>query len=64
MLATVVRLHEVVSRGVTGSNGVKVAGLGPVSQPGVEDIDLSEVLAGHNEINTRAGEVLEVLEID
>lgn len=64
VLATVVRLHEVVSRGVTGSNGVKVAGLGPVSQPGVEDIDLSEVLAGHNEINTRAGEVLEVLEID
>ncbi|CAK9786616.1 DUF726-domain-containing protein [Cutaneotrichosporon oleaginosum] len=64
VLASIVRLHEVVSRGVTGNNGVCVAGLGPVQQPGVEDMDLSEVLGGHSEINTKMGEVLQVLEID
>lgn len=64
VLATVVRLHEVVSRAVTGGNGVKVAGLGPVDQPGVEDIDLEDVTNGHSGINARAGEVLEMLEID
>ncbi|GMK54473.1 hypothetical protein CspeluHIS016_0110590 [Cutaneotrichosporon spelunceum] len=64
VLASVVRLHEVLSRGVTGNNGVCVAGLGPVQQPGVEDMDLSDVLDGHSEINTRMGEVLQVLEVD
>lgn len=64
VLASVVRLHEVLSRGVTGNNGVCVAGLGPVKQPGVEDMDLSEVLSGHSEINTKMGEVLQVLEVD
>lgn len=64
VLASVVRLHEVVSRGVTGNSGVCVAGLGAVQQPGVEDMDLSDVLGGHNEINTRMGEVLQVLEVD
>lgn len=64
VLASVVRLHEVVSRGVTGNNGVCVAGLGPVQQPGVEDMDVSDVLGGHSEINTKIGEVLQVLEID
>ncbi|BEI93402.1 uncharacterized protein CcaverHIS019_0510300 [Cutaneotrichosporon cavernicola] len=64
VLASVVRLHEVLSRGVTGKNGVCVAGLGPVQQPGVEDMDLSDVLDGHSEINTKMGEVLQVLEID
>lgn len=64
VLASIVRLHEVVSRGVTGNNGVCVAGLGPVQQPGVEDMDLSEVLHGHSEINTKMGEVLHVLEVD
>lgn len=64
VLASVVRLHEVVSRGVTGNNGVCVAGLGPVQQPGVEDMDLSDVLGGHNEINTKMDEVLQVLEVD
>lgn len=64
VLASVVRLHEVVSRAVTGKNGVCVAGLGAVMQPGVEDVDLSEAIAGHFEINASIPEVLEMLQID
>ena len=64
VLASVVRLHEVVSRGITGNNGVCVAGLGAVMQPGVEDVDLSDAIGGHFEINARIPEVLEMLQID
>lgn len=64
VLAVVVRLHEVVSRGVTGNSGICVAGLGPVDVRGVENVNLSGVINGHNEINARAGEILEVIQID
>jgi hypothetical protein len=57
-------LHEVVSRAATLSNGVKVAGLGPVEQPGVQDVDVSSVLRGHLEIQTKVGEVLRIIEVD
>lgn len=64
VLASVVRLHEVVSRGFTGNNGICVAGLGAVRQPGVEDVDLSEAIKGHFEINTRIPEILDLLQMD
>lgn len=64
VLAGVVRLHEVVSRGVTGNSGIKVAGLGPVMGPGIEDVDLSDVLGGHSEINANIAEILDVLQVD
>ncbi|KAL7422671.1 hypothetical protein Q5752_001962 [Cryptotrichosporon argae] len=64
VLAGVVRLHEVVSRAATGNNGVKVAGLGPVERPGVEDIDVGAVLKGHMELQTKMPEILEIIKID
>lgn len=64
VLASIVRMHEVVSRGFTGQNGVRVAGLGPVEKPGIEDVDLGDVLQGHGEINAKAGEIVELLRID
>lgn len=64
VLASIVRMHEVVSRGFTGQNGARVAGLGPVEKKGVEDIDLGDVLQGHGEINAKAGEIVELLRID
>jgi hypothetical protein len=64
VLASVVRLHEIVTRAVTLSNGVHVAGLRRVEQPGVEDVDLSEVLEGHLDIQDKMGKILEVIDID
>lgn len=61
---TAFRLHEVVSRAATLSNGIKVAGLGPVEQPGVQDVDVSSVLRGHMELQTKMGEVLRIIDID
>lgn len=58
------RLHEVVSRAVTLSNGAFVAGLRAVKQPGVEDIDLSDVLDGHLDIQEKMGEILRVIRVD
>jgi hypothetical protein len=57
-------LHEVVSRAVTMSNGIKVAGLGPVEQPGIQDVDVSKVLRGHMELQTKMGEILEIINVD
>jgi hypothetical protein len=53
-----------MSRVVKGNSGVCVAGLGAVMQPGVEDVDLTEAIAGHFEINASIPEVLEMLQID
>lgn len=64
VLASVVRMHEVVARGVTGQNGVRVAGLGPVEKQGVEDIDVGDVVQGHGEINAKAAEIVDLLRID
>jgi hypothetical protein len=58
------RLHEVVSRATTLSNGIRVAGLGQVNQPGVQDVDVSSVLRGHMELQTKMGEVLRVIDVD
>ncbi|WWD08482.1 hypothetical protein V865_006594 [Kwoniella europaea PYCC6329] len=64
VLAGVVRLHEVVSRAAVMSNGIRVAGLGPVEQPGIEDIDVSSVLRGHMEIQAKMPEILNIIDID
>ncbi len=64
VLAGVVRLHEVVSRAVELSNGIMVAGLGPVRQAGVEDVDISGVLRGHMELQAKMGDILEIIDID
>ncbi|GHJ85206.1 hypothetical protein NliqN6_1608 [Naganishia liquefaciens] len=64
VLAGIVRLHEVLSRAVTLQNGVHVAGLRAVNQPGVEDVDLSEVIEGHLDIQRQMNEVLKVIKID
>ncbi len=41
-----------------------VAGLGPVKQPGVEDVDVSSVLGGHMELQAKMGEVIQLIDID
>ncbi|KAJ9125671.1 hypothetical protein QFC22_000633 [Naganishia vaughanmartiniae] len=64
VLAGIVRLHEVFSRAVTLQNGVHVAGLRPVNQPGIEDVDLTDVVEGHLDLQRQMGEVLRVLRID
>ncbi|WRT70552.1 uncharacterized protein IL334_007550 [Kwoniella shivajii] len=64
VLAGVVRLHEVVSRAAVMSNGIRVAGLGPVERPGVEDVDISSVLRGHMELQAKMPEILKIIDID
>ena len=64
VLAGVVRLHEVLSRAATLSNGVKVAGLGPVGKPGVEDVDVSQVVRGHMELQAKMADILRVIDVD
>jgi hypothetical protein len=49
---------------VTLQNGVHVAGLHAVNQPGVEDVDLSDVIEGHLDIQRQMGEVLKVIRLD
>jgi hypothetical protein len=58
------RLHEVVTRAATLSSGIKVAGLGPVNQPGIEDVDVSSTLKGHMEIQTKLSDILKVVNVD
>jgi len=58
------RLHEVVTRAATLSSGIKVAGLGPVNQPGVEDVDVSSTLKGHMEIQTKLSDILKAINVD
>ena len=49
VLASVVRLHEVVGGMAEARvDGGRVAGLGPVAQKGVEDVDLSGVVDGQS----------------
>lgn len=63
-LITRFRLHEVVTRAATLQSGLGVAGLGPIAQPGVEDIDLSAVVEGHMELQTKMGDVMRVINVD
>ena len=58
------RLHEVLSRAATLNNGVSPAGLGPVNQPGVQDIDVSEVLGGHMELQAKMPEIIRIIDVD
>jgi hypothetical protein len=58
------RLHEVVSRAATLSSGIQPAGLGPVEQPGVQDVNVSTVLRGHMELQTKMGEVMRLIDLD
>ena len=53
-----------VSRASTLSNGMMVAGLAPVQQPGIEDVDVSSVLRGHMELQAKIGEVLKIVDVD
>ncbi|OXG34174.1 hypothetical protein C367_00782 [Cryptococcus neoformans Ze90-1] len=64
VLAGVVRLHEVVSRAAVMSNGIRVAGLGPVECPGVENVDVSSALRGHMELQAKMPEILKIIDID
>jgi hypothetical protein len=38
--------------------------LGPVNQPGVQDIDVSEVLGGHMELQAKMPEIIRILDVD
>jgi hypothetical protein len=46
------------------SSGVAVAGLGPVKQPGVQDVDVSSVLRGHMELQAKMPDILRIIDID
>ncbi len=63
-LKILTRLHEVVSRATTLQSGIGVAGLGPVARPGVQDVDVSSVLRGHMELQTKMADVLRVIDLD
>lgn len=63
-LTPLARLHEVVTRAATLSSGIKVAGLGPVEQPGVQDVDISASLKGHMELQTKLPDILELIDLD
>lgn len=58
------RLHEVVSRAAVMSNGIRVAGLGPVEHLGVENVDVSAVLKGHMELQAKMPEILKIIDVD
>ncbi|ODN82720.1 hypothetical protein L202_01006 [Cryptococcus amylolentus CBS 6039] len=64
VLAGVVRLHEVVSKAAMGSSGIRVAGLGLVEYPGVENVDVSSVLRGHMELQAKMPEILDIINVD
>jgi hypothetical protein len=40
------------------------AGLGPVEQVGVQDIDVSSVLRGHMELQAKMGDIIKIIDID
>jgi hypothetical protein len=46
------------------SSGIKVAGIGPVTQPGIQDVDISSTLKGHMEIQTKLPDILEIINVD
>ena len=58
------RLHEVVTRAATLSSGIKVAGLGPVNQPGIQDVVISSTLKGHMEIQTKLADIMKIVNVD
>ncbi|KAF8752132.1 hypothetical protein RHS01_08030 [Rhizoctonia solani] len=60
VLASVGRLHEVFS----GAGFGGMAGLNAVNAHGVEDIDMSEIVGGHLDINSNMTKVLEVVGVN
>jgi len=38
--------------------------LGPVNQPGVEDIDVGSVLKGHMELQAKMPEIIRIIDVD
>lgn len=60
VLAGVGRLHEVLG----GGGWSDMAGLRPVEREGIEDIDLSDVVEGHFELNTKIKEVLQAIGVN
>ncbi|KAF8607383.1 DUF726-domain-containing protein [Ceratobasidium sp. AG-I] len=60
VLAGVGRLHEVVS----GAGFGGMAGLNAVEMHGVEDIDVSELVAGHFDINANMEKVLQAVRVN
>lgn len=53
-----------VSRAATLNSGLSPAGMTPVNQPGVEDVDVGSVLKGHMELQTKMAEIIEIINID
>ncbi|CEL53296.1 putative membrane protein F35D11,3 OS=Caenorhabditis elegans GN=F35D11.3 PE=3 SV=2 [Rhizoctonia solani AG-1 IB] len=60
VLASVGRLHEVFS----GAGFGGMAGLNAVSVYGVEDIDISEIVGGHFDINSNMTKILEIIGVN
>lgn len=57
-------MHEVVSRAMDLQDGIRVAGLAPASQPGIEDVCLNKAISGHLQIQQKMKEILEVINVD
>lgn len=53
-----------VSRAVTLNSGLSPAGLAPVEQPGIEDVDVSSVLKGHMELQTKMADIIRIIDVD
>ncbi|CAE6402826.1 unnamed protein product [Rhizoctonia solani] len=60
VLASVGRLHEVVN----GAGFGGMAGLNAVGVHGIEDIDMSEIVGGHFDINNNMAKLLEPLHVN
>lgn len=60
VLAGVGRLHEVVS----GAGFGGMAGLNAVKTQGIEDVDVSEIVGGHFDINSNMSKILEIVRVN
>ncbi|KAJ1301256.1 hypothetical protein OPQ81_003664 [Rhizoctonia solani] len=60
VLASVGRLHEVFS----GAGFGGMAGLNAVNVHGVEDVDMSEIIGGHFDINSNMPKILEIIGVN
>lgn len=58
------RLHEVISRAATLNSGLSPAGLAPVKQKGVQDIDVGTVLKGHMELQAKMADIIRIVNVD
>jgi len=58
VLAIVARLHSLISTRLS----VKIAGLQPVEAQDIDDVNVSEIIDGHLELNSKMPEVLQSLD--